>query len=295
MLSPKTLASLKNLDLLARTVVDGFMMGVQKSVQKGSGMEFSQYRSYQPGDDLRQLDWKLFARSDRYYIREAETENSITVRFVLDASASMNHEDNGTSKMQYARWLAASLAYLAHRQGDAVGLFALRKGSVVSLTPRRDAQHLQRLFYHLEHLQPGGTFPGKEEAGRLLMAGSGRELTVFLTDLHESENEITRLAAQLKAHRNEVILFHLMAPNEMNLDYGGHVTLEDWETGQTVEVAADQMRPAYVQALQAHLEATRRRMLENDVAYRLQSSDQPLDDALRAFLRERRSGSGFTG
>jgi uncharacterized protein (DUF58 family) len=286
-ISPKTLASLKNLALLARTVVDGFMMGVQKSVQKGAGMEFSQYRSYQPGDDLRQLDWKLFARSDRYYIREAETENSITVRFVLDASASMNHEDNGISKMQYARWLAAALAYLAHRQGDAVGLFALRKGNVVSLTPRRDAQHLQRLFYQLETLQPGGTFPGKEEAARLLVAESGRELTVFITDLYESENEITRLAGQMKAHRNEVILFHLMAANELTLDYGNHVTLEDWETGQQVEIAADSLRPAYVQALQAHLETTRRRMLENDVFYRLQPTDQPLDDALRAFLRER--------
>ncbi len=287
MISPKTLASLKNLALLARTVVDGFMMGVQKSVQKGAGMEFSQYRSYQPGDDLRQLDWKLFARSDRYYIREAETENSITVRFVLDASASMNHDDNGISKMQYARWLAAALAYLAHRQGDAVGLFALRKGNVVSLTPRRDAQHLQRLFYQLETLQPGGTFPGKEEAAKLLVAESGRELTVFITDLYESENEITRLAAQLKAHRNEVILFHLMAPNERTLDYGSQVTLEDWETGQQVEIAPDQLRPAYVQALQTHLETTRRRMLENDVFYRLQPTDQPLDDALRAFLRER--------
>ncbi len=288
MISPKTLASLKNLALLARTVVDGFMMGVQKSVQKGAGMEFSQYRSYQPGDDLRQLDWKLFARSDRYYIREAETENSITVRFVLDASASMNHEDNGISKMQYARWLAAALAYLAHRQGDAVGLFALRKGGVVSLTPRRDAQHLQRLFYQLENLQPGGTFPGKEETAKLLVAESGRELTVFITDLYESENEITRLAGQLKAHRNEVILFHLMAANERTLDYGSHVTLEDWETGQQVEIAADSLRPAYVQALHTHLETTRRRMLENDVFYRLQPTDQPLDDALRAFLR----GSG---
>jgi uncharacterized protein (DUF58 family) len=292
LIPPKTLASLKNLALLSRTVVDGFMMGVQKSVQKGAGMEFSQYRSYQPGDDLRQLDWKLFARSDRYYIREAETENSITVRFVLDASASMHHEDHGISKMQYARWLAAALAYLAHRQGDAVGLFALRKGDVVSLTPRRDAQHLQRLFYQLENLHPGGTFPGKAEAAKLLVAESGRELTVFITDLYESENEISRLAGQLKAHRNEVILFHLMAPNELTLDYGGQVTLEDWETGQAVEVAADGLRPAYLQALQSHLEAVRRRMLETDVFYRLQPTDQPLDDALRAFLRERNGRMG---
>jgi uncharacterized protein (DUF58 family) len=288
LVSPQTLASIKNLALLARTVVDGFMMGVQKSVQKGAGMEFSQYRSYQPGDDLRQLDWKLFARSDRYYIREAETENSITVRFVLDASASMNHEDAGISKIQYARWLVAALAYLSHGQGDAAGLFALSKGNVVSLTPRRDAQHLLRLFHQLESLRPGGAFPAKEEAGKLMAAQTGRELIVFITDLYETGDEIRRLVGQLQAHRNEVIVFHLMAPNELALSYGDQVTLEDWETGREVEVATDQVRQAYLQALQDHLDGTRRQMLENGVFYRLQTTDQPLDEALREFLKQRR-------
>jgi len=292
LITPKTLAALKNLALLARTVVDGFMMGAQKSVQKGSGMEFSQYRSYQPGDDLRQLDWKLFARSDRYYIREAETENSITVRLLLDASASMNHEDEDIAKMQYARWLAAALAYLAHGQGDAVGLFALSGGNVRSLTPRRDAQHLQRLFYQLERIQPGSTFPGKEEVSQMLNGSTGRALTVLLTDLYESQREITRLAGQLSAHGHEVIVFHLMAPNELSLNYGGHVTLEDWETGQQVEVTTDQFRGTYLQALQTHLAATRRGLLENGVAYRLQRTDQPLDEALREFLRHRSSMKG---
>jgi uncharacterized protein (DUF58 family) len=264
------------------------MIGAQKSAQKGSGMEFSQYRSYQPGDDLRQLDWKLFARSDRYYIREAETENSITVRLVVDASASMNHEDGGITKFQYARWLVAALAYLAQSQGDAVGLFTMSKGNVFSLTPRRDAQHLQRLFYQLENLQPGGTFPGKEEGIKLLAGTTGRELTVVITDLYETENEITRLISQVKAHGNEVIVIGLMAANELSLRYGGHVTLEDWETGQQVEVATDGLRESYQQDMREHLETTRRRMLENDVYYRLQITDQPLDEALRDFLRQRK-------
>ena len=126
-LDPKVLMTIKDLPLLAKTVVDGFMIGLNKSTVKGPGLEFSQYRSYQPGDDLRWLDWKMYARSDRYYIRESEVETSISVRFLIDASASMNHEDNGVKKIDYARFLAASLAYLANSQGDSVGLYTLGK------------------------------------------------------------------------------------------------------------------------------------------------------------------------
>src|SRR6201995_6209039 len=117
------LMTIKDLSLAARRTIDGFMTGINKSKVRGRGLEFSQYRSYQPGDDLRWLDWKMYARSDRYYIRESEVETSISVRFLIDASASMNHNDDGIKKIDYARFLAASLAYLANLQGDAVGLY----------------------------------------------------------------------------------------------------------------------------------------------------------------------------
>jgi uncharacterized protein (DUF58 family) len=134
MLDPKVLMTIKDLPLLAKTVVDGFMNGFNKSTVKGPGLEFSQYRSYQPGDDLRWLDWRMFARSDRYYIRESEVETSISVRFLVDASASMNHDDNGVKKIDYARFLTASLAYLANLQGDAVGLYVFQDGGLFSLS-----------------------------------------------------------------------------------------------------------------------------------------------------------------
>ncbi|RYZ81461.1 MAG: DUF58 domain-containing protein, partial [Moraxellaceae bacterium] len=118
--------AIKDLTLSAKTTIDGFMNGINKSTIKGPGLEFSQYRSYQPGDDLRTLDWKMFARSDRYYIRESEVETSISVRFVIDASASMNHSDGDFTKMDYVRYLTACLAYLANLQGDATGLFVLQ-------------------------------------------------------------------------------------------------------------------------------------------------------------------------
>src|SRR6188768_3278614 len=133
MLNPKVLMTIKDLPLLAKTVINGFMNGFNKSTVKGPGLEFSQYRSYQPGDDLRWLDWRMFARSDRYYIRESEVETSISVRFLIDASRSMLHEDNGITKIDYARYMAAALAYLAHSQGDAIGLYVFKEGELFSL------------------------------------------------------------------------------------------------------------------------------------------------------------------
>src|ERR1700754_1752499 len=158
LLDPKILMSIKNLQLAAKTTIDGFMAGINKSKVKGPGLEFSQYRSYQPGDDLRWLDWKMYARSDRYYIRESEVETTISVRFLIDASASMNHDDNGIKKIDYARFLAASLAFLANLQGDSVGLYVFQEGGLFSLASKPDPQHLQRLFYHLQQVNPAGTF-----------------------------------------------------------------------------------------------------------------------------------------
>jgi len=147
LLDPKILLTIKDLQLAAKATIDGFMSGINKSTIKGEGLEFSQYRSYQPGDDLRQLDWKAYARSDRYYIRESEIETSITIRFIIDASGSMNHADNGYTKIDYAKYLAASLAWLAALQGDAVGLYVVRDQQFFFLDAKRDYQHMNR-FYH---------------------------------------------------------------------------------------------------------------------------------------------------
>src|ERR1700735_5050519 len=146
------LMAIKDLSLAARRTIDGFMAGINKSKVKGPGLEFSQYRSYQPGDDLRWLDWKRYARTDRYYIRESEIETSISVRLMIDASLSMNHRDEGTgrggveggvfTKIDYARYLAAALGWLAHGQGDALGLYVFRDGTVHVLPARQDTQHL---------------------------------------------------------------------------------------------------------------------------------------------------------
>ena len=184
LLDPKILMAIKDLSLAARTVIDGFMSGLNRSQVKGAGLEFSQYRSYQPGDDLRWLDWKMYARSDRYYIRESEMETSISVRFLIDASNSMNHRDGDMSKMDYARYLAAALAYLAYMQGDATGLYVFRDGDLYMLPSRKDPQHLSRLFFQLEQLQPAGKFTEQVQYKQLFTGERRRELLIFITDMY---------------------------------------------------------------------------------------------------------------
>jgi uncharacterized protein (DUF58 family) len=289
-LDPKVLMTIKDLPLLAKTVVDGFMIGLNKSTVKGPGLEFSQYRSYQPGDDLRWLDWKMYARSDRYYIRESEVETSISVRFLIDASASMNHDDKGVKKIDYARFLAASLAYLANLQGDSVGLYTLANGSLYAMASKADPQHLQRLFYQLEQIKPAGKFTQPIHY-KELFAGSGRkELLIFITDMYQANGEIMQLLDSLAALKHEIIVFHLMGQNELDFDFGGYGTLEDLETGQTIAIDPEQTRADYQDALEKYTAGIRMQLLGKRIFYRMVSTGQPLDEVLRDFLVQRKKG-----
>lgn len=286
MLDPKVLTTIKDLPLLAKTVVDGFMNGFNKSTVKGPGLEFSQYRSYQPGDDLRWLDWRMFARSDRYYIRESEIETSISVRFLVDASASMDHEDNGIKKIDYARFLTASLAYLANLQGDAVGLYVFQDGGLFSLASRQDPQHLKRLYYQLEQVKPSGKFTQPVHY-KELFAGAGRkELLIFVTDMYQQDGDISKLLDSLAALKHEVIVFQLMGQNELDLDFKGFSTLEDLETGETIQISPQQAQ-AYRENLKEHLAGIRMELLGKHIVHRLISTAEPLDKALRDFLVQR--------
>lgn len=287
LLDPKTVIAIKNLQLAAKTVIDGFMSGVNKSTIKGPGMEFSQYRSYQPGDDLRSLDWKMFARSDRYYIRESEVETSISVRFLVDASASMNHEDNGYKKSTYAAYLTASLAYLANLQGDATGLYVLQNGGLFSLVPRQSTQHLNRLFYQLENLSSSGKFTEAVNYKELFTGAGKRELLIFITDFYEEDREILALLDQLSTLKHEIIVFQLLGRNELELDFAGYSTLEDLETGQTIQINATQAQKTYKQKLDERLSQIKTQLLDRNIFYRLISMNQPLDLALRDFLNQR--------
>jgi uncharacterized protein (DUF58 family) len=287
LLDPKIIMSIKNLQLAAKTTIDGFMAGINKSKVKGPGLEFSQYRSYQPGDDLRQLDWKMYARSDRYYIRESEIETSISIRFLMDASASMDHADNGFTKMEYARYMAASLGCLANLQNDSVGLYVFKNDSLFLLPAKKDHQHMARFYFQLENIKPQGNFTEPIQYKEIFSGAHTRELLVFITDFYEKDGEIMRLLDALSLMKHEIIVFHLMGNNELDLDYSGYTSLEDLETGETIPFETNRAGDGYKQKLEEHLSIIRTQLLDRGIFYRMVGMQQPLDQVLRDFLNQR--------
>ncbi len=287
LLDPRIILSLKNLPLAAKTTVDGFMSGIHKTRVRGADLEFMQYRSYQPGDDLRWLDWKMYGRSDRFYIRESEKDSSISVRIIIDASASMDHIDLGIKKIEYARYLAASLAYLANQQQDAVGLYVFEDNHFFSIPAKKDNHHLERIYYQLESIQPGGKFTKPAHYKEIFAGIAKRELVIFITDLYEEHSEIMNLIESLVAMKNEILVFQLMGKNEFEMDFQGYQTLRDLETGETVRMEGTTHFKEYKENMDQYLYKLRMKLLDWDIFYRLVHMDQPIEEFLTAFLNQR--------
>ncbi len=289
--APDILLSLKNLSLAARQLIDPYLSGINKSRVKGQGQEFSQYRSYQPGDDLRWMDWKMYARSDRYYVRESEMDTSVHVRIMIDASGSMNYAEKGIRKLDYARLLAAALGYLAYRQGDAIALSVFHDGEYESLPSRNDARHLARFFYQLEQLRAGGTFVPSNLYKPLINGLPKKELIIFITDLYQQTDELLALLHELTAGRHEAIVFHLMGTGELNMDFGNIASVRDLETGEIIDYGGADAAAKAAVLLDAYITDIRNRILEKNISYRLLPIDQPLNEAITDFLKQRQKNA----
>ncbi|MFO7720743.1 MAG: DUF58 domain-containing protein [Gillisia sp.] len=287
LLKPEIINTVNGLALIARVTVDGYLSGLNHSRRVGPGMEFSQFRGYEPGDDLRLLDWKMLARSGRYYIKQSEVETNIAVKFILDSSKSMLHEENGLSKMDYVRVLIASLAYLSQNQGDAVGLFALNDRHLHSLYPRVQKKHFNRLLLELINIKNEGTWPENPMAAEKLHDRSHKELIFFITDMYENTSELTDFINRLKTARNEVVVLHIMGKNELEFDYEGTVTFEDLETGARIKVDAKEAKSAYLKSMEEMIKNTKDTLLAKGVSYQLFRLDQHLGEALQLFLKKR--------
>ena len=287
LLKPSLLNSINGLELIARVIVEGFMSGSNKSQSVGAGQEFSQYRSYQPGDDLRQLDWKMFARSERYYIKEAEIETNITVKFMLDASRSMAYEEEGITKIQYAKVLMAALAFLARKQGDTFGLFVVNDQQIQSILPRFEQQQFIRFLTALVAAKSEGVWE-KSKGIEQLFDHHGKEMIIFITDLYDDGNDIQQFISRLKTRRNEVIVFHLMGDHETQFDFDGSFTFEDLETGIKTKADTRNQQMDYKERVQTWLSHSRSWMLEKQINYQLVQLNEPVESVLRNFLTVRK-------
>lgn len=287
LLKPEIIHTVSGLSLVAKIIVEGYLNGINHSTRIGYGMEFSQYRPYEIGDDLRLLDWKMAARSGRYYIKQSEIETNVSVKFILDASKSMLHKEDELNKMDYAKILIASLSYLAKKQGDAVGLFALNEDELVSLQPKIQKQYFNRLLSELIAIQPEGKWPIDTINSDKLHDRAHKELVFFVTDLYEHEKELTQFIKRLKTTKNEVVVLHLLGKNELDFDYKGVLTFEDLETGVQLKVDAKEAKKAYLEKSKIAIEKTKNFLFQNNINYHLFQLNAPINEAIKFYIDKR--------
>ena len=287
LLKPKVINSISGLSLIAKVIVDGHFSGLNQSRRVGVGMEFSQYRGYEPGDDMRMLDWKMLARSGRYYIKQADLETHISVKFIIDASKSMLHTEGAISKLDYVKVLTASLAFLAQNQGDAIGLYALNDKNLRSIQPTVQKQHYNRFLHELISLECDGKWPLDSIALDRVHNKSKKELVFFITDMYEYDEELTTMVKSLKTKRNEVMVLQIMGKNELEFNYKGFVVFEDLETGSKVKVEAKEAKQTYVNLLSRQMDESRNQFLAHGIGYQLFQLDEPISEALQLFLKRR--------
>jgi uncharacterized protein (DUF58 family) len=284
---PSIINSISGLSLIARVIVDGYLSGLNKSRRVGVGHEFSQYRGYESGDDLRLLDWKMFARSGRYYIKQSEIDTHISVKFIVDASKSMVYSEDGLSKIDFVKILSASLAHLAQEQGDAIGLYALNNKHLISLQPLVQKQQYKRFLHELIQMKGDGIWPSNTVNFDKFHDKSRKELVFFMTDMYEYDEELTTLIKSLKTKRNEVVVLQIMGKKELQFNYKGLVVFEDLETGAKVKVDAKEAKSTYLSELNTMMTTTKDMLLSNNIGYQLFSLDDPLGEALQLFLKQR--------
>jgi uncharacterized protein (DUF58 family) len=277
-------ATMSRLQLTTRRVVEGIITGLHKSPHQGFSVEFSEHRDYTPGDELRHLDWQAYARSDRYYIKLYEQETNLRAVLVLDTSASMQF----ANKLDYARHLAACMAYLLTMQQDMVGLAAVDEALQADLPPASSPAHLDRLFHQLEQLAPGKATRLSEQVHGLAERLPRRSLAILISDLWIEPAEFIRSLQHLRQRKHQAIVLHLLDRFELELPYDRQVTLQDLETHEKLECDPRDLRQSYKEQVEQYLADLRRGCAGCDVEYHAVMVDEPYDKALVRLLGRRK-------
>jgi uncharacterized protein (DUF58 family) len=284
-IDPEVLAGISGLDLIAKTVVDGFIAGLHRSPNFGFSQEFAEYRAYAPGDDLRHIDWNVFARTERAYLKRYRGETNTLLTVLLDASNSMKYSSHRVSKMDYARYTAAALFYLTTQsQRDAAGLIVFDDELRNYIRPSNRQGQLHRLLSGLELAEPGARTDFTKPLAHFLEFLRRRGVAIFISDFYEAPERIIRALEPLRFRGNEVVLFHVLDPREIRPEFRGPTTLIDLETQDSLEVSPEYARKEYAKKIDAHIEALRDGARSSGMDYHLLVTDRPLDDALREYL-----------
>lgn len=283
-LDPDVLSRIGNLELLARTVVDGFLNGIHKAPYLGLSMDFAQHRPYVPGDDIRHLDWRLFARTDRYYIKQYEAETNTDLVALVDVSDSMDwtSDDARPTKLDYGRFLAASLLHLSRRQRDRVGCVTFDHDPIERVPA--SARNLDLSLMALERSKARGPGDLKNALHEVAAGLRKRGIVLLVSDLYENVDDVVTAIRYLTARKQDVMVFHLLDPGERELPEGDAVSFEDAETGEQVPVIPSKLREGYAEVIDGHVEALRTSMVKERVDFVPVDTSKPLDHALFAYL-----------
>lgn len=284
-LDPAVLSRIGSLDLVARTVVEGFLAGLHHSPSFGLSTDFAEHRAYMPGDDIRGIDWRAYARTDRYYVKQFESDTNTDFTVILDCSASMGFASKSVSKLDYARYVAACLAYLSSRQRDRVGLALFSETQFTRIPP--GAKRLDMVLHALDNASAAGGGALLPALRRLSEHLRRRSVVALISDFYEAPDQVARAAAQLRQRGNDIVVFHVLDPAELDFTYDGAMTILDMESGEKLSVVGDTLREEYGGLVADHIEQVRRGMVAHGFDYVRLDTSQPLDDALFRYLAAR--------
>ncbi len=287
-LDPLALSRLKNLSLAARLVVEGFFAGMHKSPHKGFSVEFAEHREYTPGVDPRHIDWRVFGRRDKLYVKQYEEETSLRCYLLLDKSASMGYQHGGSiTKLEYGSFLAASLAYMMAFQHDAVGLITYDTGVRGRIPPRQGPGHLRVVMEQLEDTTPGGETSIAETFHQLAETIKRRALVVVISDLFDDPAALVAALKHFRHKKHEVVVLHVLDPSERTLPFDDITLIEDLETKREVISDPRAFRKAYLEELDKFLDTIRTGCLSSQIDYALADTSERFDGFLGNYLAKR--------
>ena len=284
-IDPGLLARLGNLELVSRFVVEGFINGLHKAPYLGVSVDFAEHRGYMPGDDIRRIDWRLFARTDRFYVKQFEADTNTNFSVLFDISKSMNFGSRGVTKLDYGRFLAACLSYLSTKQRDRVGLVTFDDDIVDRVPP--SAKHFEVSLHTLDRIEPqrsGSLGPPLYKATEFFKR---RSILVVISDFYDEPEAVLDAVKPLRFAGNDVILFHILDPAEVDFPYDDSTSFQDLETGRKVPVVPDKLREQYRRLVQDHIQALTVLCNQNRIDYAFLNTKVPLDHALFKYLAMR--------
>ncbi len=287
-LEPRVVSRLANMELRARLIVEGFIAGLHRSPYHGFSVEFAEHRQYMPGDEIKHVDWKVYARTDRFYIKQYEEETNLKATILLDTSMSMGYASPGhLSKLEYGSYLAAALSYMMIKQQDAVGLAMFDERVHTFLPPHATKGYLRQILIQLQKAVPAG----KTGAGRSLHQVADRlrrrGLVIIISDFLDEPTEVMSAVKHFRHKKNEVIVMQVLDPLERSFDFGTDAMFRDLETAERVTTRPYQIQRAYRQAIQDFVARYKRECLENYVDYVLMDTATPFDTAILSYLSKR--------